>query len=124
MTPEESTTPRVYGITDDQKAKWIEIGKAEKVNGDMELNVTLDFIPRNGRFHVNPTDGFPEIKQIGKREQITLLDVIHVADERKTKLGIGFVNRDNSINVVLDALPFTGQLVLRAREVKKEGVQS
>ncbi len=35
--------------------------------------------------------------------------------ERWTKIGIGFVNRDNSINIVLDANPVNGRLHIRDR---------
>lgn len=62
------------------------------------------------------------------KESITLKDVFTIADrtpsarggEAKdhwwTKIGIGFVNRDNSINVVLDALPLNGRLQIRDRK--------
>ena len=38
--------------------------------------------------------------------------------ERWTRIGIGFVNRDNSINVVLDAIPLSGRLHIRERQAK------
>lgn len=34
------------------------------------------------------------------------------------KIGIAFVNRDESLNVVLDALPLTGKLHIRERSKK------
>lgn len=39
---------------------------------------------------------------------------------RWTKVGIGFVNRDNSINVILDAIPCNGRLHIRDRQPKEE----
>lgn len=44
--------------------------------------------------------------------------VAYTVKERKgdnywTKVGAAFVNRDNSITVVLDALPLNGEIVLR-----------
>jgi len=58
------------------------------------------------------------------KENITMKDVFTVAErpqgsvegkDRWTKIGIGFVNRDNSINVVLDAFPTNGRLQIRDR---------
>ena len=42
-------------------------------------------------------------------------------EEKKywTKIGIGFVNRDDSINVVLDAVPVNGRLHIRNRPPRK-----
>lgn len=67
------------------------------------------------------------------KEEIKLMDVFTISEregveekDRWTKVGIGFVNRDNSINVVLDALPRNGRFHIRAR-VRPEagkGVQS
>lgn len=39
------------------------------------------------------------------------------AKDRWTLIGIGFVNRDDSINVVLDAVPINGRLHIRNRRV-------
>ncbi len=61
------------------------------------------------------------------KESITLKDVFTIVDQsqsarggegkdRWTKIGIGFVNRDDSINVVLDALPLNGRLQIRDRK--------
>ena len=65
---------------------------------------------------------------------ITLKDVYSITEKENapndkgywTKIGIGFVNRDNSINIVLDALPVNGRLHIRDRQpkrtTKQEGV--
>ena len=61
-------------------------------------------------------------------ESINLKDVYTISErgegqkDRWTKVGIGFVNRDNSINVVLDAFPTNGRLQIRerAKAEKKE----
>ena len=59
------------------------------------------------------------------KEAITIKDVFTVAEregeEKKwwTKIGIGFVNRDNSMNVILDAYPTNGRLHIRDREQRK-----
>lgn len=37
-----------------------------------------------------------------------------------TKIGIGFVNRDQSINVILDNLPINGKLQIRDLRTKHE----
>ena len=42
------------------------------------------------------------------------------AKERWTKIGIGFVNKDNSINVVLDAMPLNGRFQIRDRQIQKQ----
>lgn len=61
------------------------------------------------------------------KESITLKDVFTIAErkspsgetkDRWTMVGIGFVNRDNSINVVLDAIPLNGRLQIRDRKPK------
>lgn len=58
------------------------------------------------------------------KEGITMKDVFTVSDRegdqksRWTKVGVGFVNRDDSINVVLDAYPVNGRLQIRDRENK------
>lgn len=36
------------------------------------------------------------------------------------KIGICFVNKDNSLNVILDALPVNGKLHIRDRKPKEE----
>lgn len=59
------------------------------------------------------------------KESITLKDVFAISESgtrseetgknRWTRIGIGFVNRDSSINVVLDAIPLNGRLQIRDR---------
>ena len=39
---------------------------------------------------------------------------------RWTRIGVGFVNRDNSINVVLDAIPLNGRFQIRDRQHPKK----
>lgn len=65
-------------------------------------------------------------KEENVKETIRLLDVYAISEQperqardRWTKIGIGFVNRDDSINVVLDALPINGRMHIRLREAKK-----
>ncbi len=67
------------------------------------------------------------------KESITLKDVYAISEaakegrdgkDRWTKIGIGFVNRDNSINVVLDALPLNGRFHIRDRQYKKISLQN
>ncbi|MBI2499915.1 MAG: hypothetical protein HYW02_00235 [Deltaproteobacteria bacterium] len=59
------------------------------------------------------------------QQTVTIKDVYTVSDRegdqksRWTKIGIGFVNRDDSINVILDAYPVNGKLQIRTRENKK-----
>lgn len=40
--------------------------------------------------------------------------------DRWVKIGVGFVNRDASINVILDAYPLDGKMQLRKPRVKQE----
>jgi hypothetical protein len=66
------------------------------------------------------------------KESITLKDVYAISERenpsaegpdgkgRWTRIGIGFVNRDNSINVVLDAIPLNGRFQIRDRKPKTE----
>lgn len=42
---------------------------------------------------------------------------------RWTKIGVGFVNRDESINIVLDANPVNGQLHVRDRQANTQRSQ-
>ncbi len=62
------------------------------------------------------------------KESINLKDVYTISErgagedeakDRWTRVGIGFVNRDNSINVILDATPVNGRLHIRDRRPKK-----
>lgn len=59
-------------------------------------------------------------------ESINLKDVYAISEQgegqknRWTKVGIGFVNRDNSINVVLDAFPVNGRFQIRDRAKEKK----
>jgi hypothetical protein len=39
---------------------------------------------------------------------------------RWVRIGVAFDNKDGSVNVLLDALPLTGRLQIRARETEKE----
>lgn len=39
---------------------------------------------------------------------------------RWTRIGVAFVNKDQSLNVVLDAVPITGRLHIRDRKARKE----
>ena len=62
------------------------------------------------------------------KESISLKDVFAITEReqgstekgRWTRIGIGFVNRDNSINVVLDALPLNGRLQIRERKTQQK----
>jgi len=40
------------------------------------------------------------------------------------KIGVAFVNRDDSLNVILDAIPITGKIHIRDRKPKNEPTQS
>ena len=63
------------------------------------------------------------------KETMTIKDVYTVSDRegdqknRWTRIGVGFVNRDDSINVVLDAYPVNGRLHIRNRENKNSKYQ-
>lgn len=37
-----------------------------------------------------------------------------------TKIGVAFVNKDESLNVILDALPLTGKIHIRDRKVAEK----
>lgn len=43
---------------------------------------------------------------------------------RWTRIGVAFVNKDQSLNVVLDAVPITGRLHIRDRKVRKQMEES
>jgi len=53
---------------------------------------------------------------------VTIKDVFSIQEkegEEKnhwSRIGVAFVNRDNSLNVVLDALPLSGRLHIRDRK--------
>lgn len=59
------------------------------------------------------------------KESINIKEVFAINEgkgnaTRWTRVGIGFVNRDGSINVVLDAVPLNGRLQIRDRKPKSE----
>lgn len=67
------------------------------------------------------------------KESIHLKDVYTISERdvasaneksRWTRVGVGFVNRDNSINVVLDAIPINGRLQIRDRQQNKVPARS
>jgi len=37
-----------------------------------------------------------------------------------SKIGVAFVNKDNSLNVILDAIPTNGKIHIRDRKAKQE----
>ena len=58
---------------------------------------------------------------------IKIKDVYVVAERGEnqkdswSKIGVAFINRDDSLNVILDAVPLTGKLHIRDRQkLKKE----
>lgn len=69
------------------------------------------------------------------KESITLKDVYAISErensgggqhdgkDRWTRIGVGFVNRDNSINVILDAMPLNGRFHIRDRQNKTKSNQ-
>lgn len=38
-----------------------------------------------------------------------------------TRIGVAFINRDKSLNVILDAVPLSGRLQIRERKPTKNG---
>ncbi len=40
-----------------------------------------------------------------------------------TRIGVAFVNRDDSLNVMLDALPLSGKLHIRDRRESKNSIK-
>lgn len=46
------------------------------------------------------------------------------AKDRWTKIGIGFVNRDDSINILLNALPVNGRLHVRERNALRRQAEA
>lgn len=60
-------------------------------------------------------------------QQIYLKDVCMIDEKgKKIAIGIGFVNRDDTINVLLDFIPinWNGRLHIRNRQPKKASVRS
>ena len=57
---------------------------------------------------------------------IKIRDVYVITDRedgeksRWSKIGVAFVNKDDSINVILDAIPITGKIHIRERTPKPE----
>jgi hypothetical protein len=69
------------------------------------------------------------LKKESLKESIGLKDVYAIkerestggeAKDHWTRIGIGFVNRDNSINVVLDAIPLNGRFHIRDRQTSQK----
>lgn len=56
---------------------------------------------------------------------IKIKDVYVVAERGEnqksswSKIGVAFINRDDSLNVILDAVPLTGKLHIRDRQKEK-----
>lgn len=66
---------------------------------------------------------FPCIVPVLMNDKIK--DVFLVSDKQHgdrahiLRIGVAFVNKDNSLSVVLDAIPLTGRLYIRDRRLKK-----
>ena len=54
------------------------------------------------------------------KEVYTIIDKEGEKKSRWIKVGIAFVNKDNSLNVLLDALPLNGKLHIRDKREKEE----
>lgn len=80
------------------------------------------FLQNNIGTHFALIEGDGRRKEKEKEmEQSTSWDAFQIAERNSGKhfwvrIGIAFLNRDNSINVILDALPKDGKLQLRLRE--------
>ena len=37
-----------------------------------------------------------------------------------SRIGVAFVNKDDSLNVILDCIPFTGKIHIRDRKITKQ----
>lgn len=70
-----------------------------------------------------------EHSQVSSLPANTRLEVFNVKDTSKdgedqksfwTRIGVGFVNKDGSLNIVLDALPRDGKLTVRLPRPKEE----
>lgn len=61
-----------------------------------------------------------DVFTINERESASSGSGEKTKDKWWTRIGIGFVNRDNSINVVLDAIPLNGRLQIRDRRAKNQ----
>ena len=46
------------------------------------------------------------------------------AKDRWRQLGVGFLNRDESLNLILDGIPVNGRLHVRVRKPKQEQEQA
>lgn len=53
------------------------------------------------------------------KEVFTIIESQNDEKSHWVRIGIGFVNRDDSINVLLDALPINGKLHIRNYSKKK-----
>ncbi|EKD42199.1 MAG: hypothetical protein ACD_73C00272G0001 [uncultured bacterium] len=61
-----------------------------------------------------------------ENKKITIKDVFVISDtadkespNRWIKVGVAFLNKDDSLNLVLDALPINGKLHIRDRKIKE-----
>lgn len=58
-----------------------------------------------------------------------MLDVYHIVEREGhkplwTRVGVAFVNRDDSLNIILEAMPIDGRLHVRKRSEKQERMGS
>lgn len=58
----------------------------------------------------------PTPRSLPSYDVYLIADGLSPARQRWIKVGIAFVNRDASVNVILDALPLNGKLQLRSRD--------
>ena len=112
---------KVYAISVEErgvvKERWRECGEGFELEDEPgEYRLTLWDFPEEGRFQLRGCT----VRPSRLKESITLKDVCLLADhgrgeENIGRVGIGFVNRDGSINVVLDAFPVNKTLLVKDR---------
>lgn len=106
---------------DATKEKWYQCGTA-KEEAPGEFLVEFVSPPTEGRFQIRCKDATGSKPY---RDTIVLKDVLmgrHDGEGKPvySRVGIGFVNRDGSINVVLEAFPYNNRVLIRPRRALAE----
>lgn len=122
LTPGKKLTAHAI-ITRNGDTYWRPVGVAF-VNSDLSLNVILDALPVGGRLNIRDTSEEPKAAPSGEVPGAgTRLNVFSIREGKDdsfwTRIGAAWVNKDGSLNVVLELMPLDGKAHIRKPSEKK-----
>lgn len=124
MSNAKQPTFNVFSITEREgkDAQFKGIG-AGFVNSDNSFNLQLNVMPLSGKLYLKVNEGSVYDMPLAedKKPTFKVMSVKESAGKKPwyTEVGVGFINSNGSINIVLDHLPFEPKLHVRVIEAKE-----